>query len=147
LSGIPFDGWVDRDYYLEEMAKMHKINPKLDVIQLLNDQVTRLNDESYAPLGVRLERAVWQWLRGELSAQIVALSLELTDDLAAVCEAYLKALAAGEKSVVLHVANFERADGDEFYKRVSSDGDQAVIALGLDAPETPGGDKERYRKL
>jgi len=86
MSGIPFDGRVDRDYYLEEMAKMHKINPKLDVIQLLNDQVAKLTDESYTPLGVRLDRAERQWLRVEMSAQIVALSLELTDDLAAVCE-------------------------------------------------------------
>jgi len=53
----------------------------------------------------------------------------------------------GDKSVVLYVANFQRPDGEEFYRRVSSDSDQAVIALGLNGAETPEGEKERYRKL
>ncbi len=138
LSGIPFNDWCDEEYFYEEMARMHKINPKLDVIQILYDQFKKIRDDkSSRPLGLELSDAERNWLLVELTAQIVALSMELSDDLAFVCEAYLRAIMERHKNVVITIAGLERSDAQKFYERVSEDADEATLALGLDPSQTP----------
>ena len=148
MSGIPFNDWCDEEYFYEEMAKMHKINPKLDIIQVLFDQFQKIqSDKSYRPLKLDITEAERNWLLVELSAQIVALSMELTDDLAFVCEGYLKALRDGDKKVVTNIAGLQRSDAEAFYQRVSQSAEEATLALGLDPSNASQQDKESNRKV
>ena len=76
----------------------------------------------------------------ELSAQVVALTMELTDDLAAVCCAYTETLKEGDKAFIEHLSNFgrgQRGQGRRFYQTVTRDRNEAAKAVGLNTESTP----------
>jgi hypothetical protein len=140
---IDYNAWVDEDVYMEEMAKMHKLDPKLRVIETLLREFQRLQTipETEMPATPR------QWLLTELSGQIVALALELTDDLAAVCASYLKGARNHDNRVMEWLSKFN--EGGKFYNRLSKDASFACEAVGLDAACAPSHEvetvKERFR--
>jgi hypothetical protein len=50
LSAIDYNTWVDEDKYMLEMARMHKLQPKLDVIDVLRQEFEELkSNPSYKP--------------------------------------------------------------------------------------------------
>jgi hypothetical protein len=133
MSALPYNDWVDEDKYMREMARIHKLQPKPDVIDILLHEFSELQSNSDYKLQYIKERR--QWLLATLSAQIVALSLELTDDLAAVCVAYLETLKNGDRAFVEHLSKFGSGEGHRFYDAVTRDRNEAARAVGLD-PET-----------
>jgi len=142
---FPFNDWCDEAIYQDEMARMHKITPKQDVIDSLYDEFKRIsNDPSYKPQLTKEQR---HWLLVALSGQIVALSMELTDDLAFVCEAYLKSIKNRDKKVVEYIANLERQDAQDFFVRVARNITEAVEAVGLDPTACSSDQNDRYRSL
>jgi hypothetical protein len=120
-----YNAWVDEDAYMEEMAKTHKLDPKLNVIEILLKEFQRLQalPETVMPTEQR------QWLLTEISGQIVSLALELTDDLAAVCASYLKCIRNNDKRVIERLSKFDQ--GRQFYQHLSSDPSFACEAVGL----------------
>jgi len=130
---IPYDSPCEESVYRSEMAKMHKLSPKLDVIRRLRAEMAGLQtDSGYVP-DVKGEQR--EWLILHLSAQIFALALELTDDLAAVCKSYMDAVREKDTNVIERIAKFGHGEGHEFYKEASSNAQYAADALGLDASD------------
>jgi len=126
MSAIGYNAWVEEDVYMEGMARMHKLDPKLHIIETLLKEFQRLKDmdETSMPAVQR------QWGLAELSGQIVALALELTDDLAAVCTSYLKCIRNHDMRFIEWVSKFN--EGREFYETLSKDPSYACEAIGLD---------------
>jgi hypothetical protein len=138
-----YNAWVDEDTYMEEMAKLHKLNPKLDVIEVLFREFQRLqSDSSYRSELVGESR---QWLLAEYSVQVVALSMELTVDLAAVCSAYMKTVFK-DKSFIEQVSRFTARQAVEFYDSVAKDPSQATVAVGLNPASTTAQEQEEVRQ-
>ncbi|MGA2460452.1 MAG: hypothetical protein ABSF82_03420 [Candidatus Bathyarchaeia archaeon] len=144
MSALPYNAWVDEDKYMLEMARMHKLQPKLDVIDVLREEFDGLKaDTNYKP-GFIMERR--SWLVASLSAQILALSLELTDDLAAVCLAYLETLDRRDTAFIEHLSTFTSKDGHRFYETVSKDVNEAAKAVGFDPESAPSHEIEIVRQ-
>jgi len=116
------------------MARIHKLQPKLDIIDVLRREFVELESNPKYKESLALFR---QWVIAELSAQVVALTMELTDDLAAVCVAYRQALESKDKAFIEHLSNFGRGKGHQFYERVARDRDEAAKAVGLDPESSP----------
>jgi hypothetical protein len=130
---IPYNSVCKESEYLFEMAKMHKLSPKLDVIRRLRHEMDQLQTESeYAP---DIKGEPRDWLILHLSAQIFALALELTEDLAAVCKSYMDTIEKKDTRVIERIAKFDLGEADKFYKRAASDAQYAAAALGLGAPD------------
>jgi hypothetical protein len=72
-----------------------------------------------------------QRLRVHVSMQILSLSVELTEDLAAICSAYAQAREKSNKRVPEYLRDYQNPDG--FYKKASSDIRFAARACGYDA--------------
>lgn len=115
------------------MAKTHKLSPKLDVISRLRNEMVRLQKDQQHASDITGEQR--DWLILHLSAQIFALSMELTDDLAAVCKSYMETIKHNDKDVIVRIANFSLGEGHEFYRKAASEAQYAADALGLDAPD------------
>ncbi len=144
MSALPYNAWVEEDKYMLEMARMHKLQPKLDVIDVLRHEFEEFkSNANYKPQYIKERR---QWLMAELSAQIVALSLELTDDLAAVCLVYLETLNHGDKAFIEHLSTFTSKQGHRFYEAVSKDAIQAANAVGLNPESTAAHEIEIVRQ-
>lgn len=131
---IPYDAFCEEDEYHLEMAKMHKLTPKLDVIHRLRDEMSLLQTDSEYATDVKGEQR--DWLILHLSAQIFALALELTDDLAAVCTSYKDTLQANDTKVVERIAGFGVGEGHKFYREATSNAQFAGDALGVSASDT-----------
>jgi hypothetical protein len=132
---IPYNDWVDEDKYMVEMARMHKLQPKLDVIDILRQEFAELqSNPNHKPEYIGERR---QWLLATLSVQIVALSLELTDDLAAVCMGYMETLKNGDKAFIEHLSKFGPGEGHRFYEAVTKFRNEAARAVGLDPERAP----------
>lgn len=143
MSAIDYNTWVDEDTYMEEMAKMHKLDPKLQVIEVLLHEFQQLqSDQNYKP---EFPSEVRRWRLAEYSGQIVALSMELTDDLAAVCTAYLETLANKDKAFIERIANFELGEGHKFYEAVANNVAEAARAIGLDPSSSSSAEQENVR--
>jgi hypothetical protein len=140
---ISYDTWVEEDTYLDELAKLHKLGPKLDVIIVLKQEFDNLQSPQYKPELEAGEKK--KWLCAELSAHIVALSLELTDDLAAVCWSYLQTIANGDKLFIQLLANWKLEQGHKFYAKVANDPKEAARAIGEDASTTAAQENTRQR--
>lgn len=136
---IPYNAWCDEDIYMDEMARMHKLTPKLDIIKILRKQfeLTKTNQQLTAEQ---------QWLLTYLSGQIVALSMELTDDLAAVCLAYLKSLSKHDRRVIEYISKMSMGKGHKFYENTSNNPDYASKAIGLDITTCSQPQKENIRQ-
>ncbi|MGA2971555.1 MAG: hypothetical protein ABSE39_02895 [Candidatus Bathyarchaeia archaeon] len=139
-----YNAWVDEETFMDEMAKLHKLNPKLDVIDVLWHECNELksdpNYKSYLPGEGR------KWLLAELSGQIVALSLELSDDLAAVCSAYLESVAEKNKLVIEKIAKWKTGKGHAFYDSVANNAKKATQAVGLDDTSVTSSEQEELRQ-
>ncbi len=140
---IPYNTWFDEDSYLDEMARAHKLSPKKEIVDVLYREFQKIqSDPKYRP---ELNTEFRNWQLAQLSGQIVALAMELTDDLAAVCDAYLIARGHGDKRVVEHLANYRMGSGRKFYAKASIDSDFATRAVGLDPTLIPEDQKEKTR--
>jgi len=141
---IRYNDWFDEFSYLDEMARMHKLSPKLSVVELLWTEFKRIeSDSDYRP---ELNDEGRKWTLVELSGQIVALSMELSDDLAAVCLSYLDTITRRDTRFIKRIANFRLGRGHRFYERASSDADYAAEASGLNPLLTSQSQKEEIRK-
>ncbi len=139
------NGWCDENIYLDEMARAHKLTPKLEVIHSLKEEFDRIKkDPTYKSNLTKEER---QWLLVALSGQIFALSMELTDDLAFVCAAYLRSIANSDRKVVEYIASSARQDAQDFYQNVATSCDVAIEAVGLDQTKCTWVEKEKYKGL
>jgi hypothetical protein len=141
---IPYNDWVDEDEYMTEMARMHKLQPKLDVIDILRQEFAELQSNPGYRSEYVMERR--QWLMAAISSQIVALSLELTDDLAAVCVAYLETIKLGDKAFIEHLSTFTPKEGHQFYETVVRDRNEAAKAIGLEVESAPAHEVENVRQ-
>jgi len=141
-SGIPlYDSLEENRYYLE-MATGHKLTPKLEAVIMLRSHLDRLIDDwEYRP---ELGEDDRKWASIGPTGQIFALSMELTDDLAFVCDGYLKCIANHDKKLVEYIANASREDAVRFYDQISGDSDAALEAVGLDPSDSSDFDKSRY---
>src|SRR5208282_1582967 len=141
---ISYDSWVNEDTYMDEMAKLHKLNPKLDIIAVLKQEFDELHTKPDYRSDLPGEGK--KWLLTECSAQIVALSLELTDDLAAVCWSYLETIACGDILFIQRLANWKLKQGHKFYNEVANNPTEAARAVGLDIASTPSAEQESIRQ-
>ncbi len=132
MTDIPYDALCKESDYLFEMAKMHKLSPKRDVIRRLRWEMKELQtNPQFLPESKDADR---NWLILYVSAQIFALAMELTDDLVAVCKAYM----TKDEKIIERIANFPRVrgEGHEFYKQASADPSYAGQAMGVDASDS-----------
>lgn len=136
---VPYNDWCDEATYMDEMARMHKLTPKLDIIKIMREQFESTKSKQQFSTEQR------NWLLTHLSGQIFALSMELTDDLAAVCLAYLKSLSKKNKLVIEYIAKTKMGAGHDFYKNASNNPDYAAEAAGLDITSSKE-TKENLRK-
>jgi hypothetical protein len=139
-----YNAWVDEEMFMDEMAKLHKLSPKLDVIDVLWHECNELKSNPVYKSDLPGEGR--KWLLVELSGQIVALSLELSDDLAAVCSAYLESVTDKNKLVIEKIANWELGEGHAFYDRVVNDVKETAQAVGLDDTSIPSSELEKLRQ-
>jgi hypothetical protein len=129
-----YNTWIDENTYMEELAKLHKLNPKLDIIDVLKREFDKLqSDVDYRS---DLPGEGREWLLTELSGQIVALALELSDDLAAVCSSYLDTIENGDRLYIERLANWELGRGHSFYELVAGSTNESARAVGLNDVST-----------
>jgi len=143
LSNSGLHDLVEEDCYYLEMAKGHKLTTKLDVVIMLRSHLDRIiDDPEYRPELGETDR---KWASIGPTGQIFALSMELTDDLAFVCDGHLKCIANNDKKLVEFIANASREDAVRFYDQIS-DSRAALEAVGLDPSDSSisGLDKLRY---
>jgi len=141
-SGIPLHDSVEEDRYYREMAAGHKLTTKLEVVIMLRSHLDRIiNDPKYRP---ELGEDDRKWASIGPTGQIFALSMELTDDLAFVCDGYLKCIANHDKKLVEYIANASRMDAVRFYDQISGNSDAALEAVGLDPLDSSDSDRLRY---
>ena len=133
---------VDEGRYYLNLAASHKLTPKLEVIIMLRSHLDRLIDDwDYRP---ELGEDDRKWASIGPTGQIFALSMELTDDLAFVCESYLTCIANGDKKYVEYIANATRDDAVRFYERTCKNTEVALEAMGLDPASASPHDKLRF---
>ena len=77
LPVIPHNDWCNEDVYMDEMARMHKLSPKLDTISILRDKILkkwrrtltirrvfpkRRDSGCWSRSRVKSSRCLWSWL-------------------------------------------------------------------------------------
>ena len=133
---MQFNSWMSKDDWSRQICEMHKIEPKLRVISMLHKNFVESEKELDA-----LEFAEYtnrQTLRTNIACQILALAFELTEDLAATCFSYAKAVKEQTKKVPEYLRDFgDPKKGDvgnpkEFYEKASSDTIYASEMAGID---------------
>lgn len=125
--------WYDLDEYAEIICQLHDLSPKMNIISMLKEIFDKATvDPSFKPdeLG-DLSDERRQRLRVHVSMQILSLSVELTEDMAAICSAYAEARERKNKRVPEYLRDFRDPDG--FYKEASRDIRFAARACGYDA--------------
>jgi len=132
MPGFSTNTWYSFSEYSETVCQLYDLFPKLNVILILKESFDKaLNDPNFleSKLGdLNDERR--QRLRIHVSMQILSLTVELTEDLAAICHAYQQSIKKGNKRVPEYLRNFRKPD--KFYKEASEDIRFAAEAVGYD---------------
>jgi hypothetical protein len=131
---------MSKDDWSKEICEMHKIDAKLYVANVLHNSfvdsgkdVDKLEFKEYANK---------QSLRSHISCQIMSLAFELTEDLAAICFSYEKAVRLKTKNVPEYLRDFgdvqKKQKGDDvgnpssFYEKVTKNIIEVARMTGLD---------------
>jgi hypothetical protein len=133
---MQFNNWMNKDDWSKQICQMHLIEPKLRIISMLHDKF----GESGRGLDTLEfgEYAGRQTLRTNIACQILALEFELTEDLAATCFSYAKAVKQKTKNVPEYLRDFgDQKKNDvgnprEFYKKASENIIYASEMVGID---------------
>lgn len=132
MPGFSSSTWTPFSDYSEIICQLHDLSPKLSIVNLLKDDFQKTStDASFraSELG-NLEDQRRHKLRIHISMQILALTVELADDLAAFCSAYFKAIRGKDKRVPQYLRDFKGAD--QFYKKASENIIFAAEVCGYD---------------
>lgn len=132
MPGFSSMTWMPFSDYSEIICQLHDLSPKLIVINLLKDSFDKaLADATFhiAELG-ELTDERRQRLRIHISMQILSLTVELTEDLAAFCTAYGQAIKSGNKRVPEFLREFDKPDA--FYQKAVKDIVFAAEMVGYD---------------
>ena len=137
---MQFTSWMNKDDWSKQICEMHQIEPKLNITNILNNNFVSLgNDLENLEFPTFASR---QTLRTNIAMQILSVCFELTEDLAATCFSYAKAIKAGDKNVPEYLRDFgsERAkknpeevgNASLFYKTASESICYTAEMVGLD---------------
>jgi predicted ATPase len=135
---MQFTSWMNKDDWSKQICEMHQIEPKLNITNILH--------ESFVSLGKDIEKlefsafASKQTLRTNIAMQILSVCFEMTEDLAATCFSYAKAIKAGNKNVPEYLRDFgaqkkkpeEEGNATLFYKTASENICFTAEMVGLD---------------
>lgn len=136
-----FNSWMLKEDWSKQMCEMHQIGPKI--------QITNILHGSFVELGKDLEKLDFpqyvekQTLRTSIAVQILSIGFELTEDLAATCFSYAKAIKNKTKDVPEYLRDFGDPAGAKkspeevgtpkfFYDKSSKDICYAAEMMGLD---------------
>lgn len=87
---MQFNSWMKKENWSKEICAMHQVESKLTIAQLLH--------ESFLDKGKDLDKLILeeltqrQMIRVSIACQMLSIAFELTEDLAATCFAYAKAI-------------------------------------------------------
>jgi hypothetical protein len=130
--------WMNKDEWSKQICDMHQIEAKLRITNILH--------ENFVSLGKELEKLEFpefanrQTLRTNIAIQILSVCFELTEDLAATCFSYAKAIKSNNKNVPEYLRDFgdphkntkEVGNPYNFYETVSKDICYAAEMAGID---------------
>lgn len=136
---MQFMSWMKKDDWSKQICEMHQIEAKLRIADILNDNFISLGK---ALEGLEFnEFASKQTLRQNIAIQISSVCFELSEDLAATCFSYSKAIKNKTKNVPEFLRDFGDTDGKKssevgnpnlFYKTASKEICFAAEMAGLD---------------
>jgi len=128
---------MEKDEWSKQICQMHRIEPKLNIIKILHDNFIQ-NAKDLEKLDLQ-EFENKQTLRMNIALQILSLTFELTEDLAAICFSYNEAIENKNKNVPEYLRDFgdphkgaNVGKPNEFYEKVSNEIKYASLMVGLD---------------
>jgi len=131
MPGFSSNTWYQFSEYSEIICQVHDLFPKLNVIMILKDSFDRvMNDVNFFQELGDLTDERRKRFRIHISMQILSLTVELTEDLAAICDAYRNSVKKGNKRVPEYLRNFRNPD--QFYRKASTDIRFAAESVGYD---------------
>jgi hypothetical protein len=132
MPGFSSMTWIPFSNYSEIICQLHDLSPKLTVINLLKDSFDKSAlDANFRPAELgELTDERRQRLRIHISMQVLSLTVELTEDLAAICSAYSQAIKGNNKRIPEFLREFDSPDA--FYHKASKDIVFAAEMVGYD---------------
>ena len=133
---MQFNSWMNKDDWSKQICELHMIEPKLRVISLLHDKFEEFGKElDKLEFGEYTKK---QTLRTNIACQILASAFELTEDLAATCFSYAKAVKQKTKNVPEYLRDFGDTKKNDvgnpkaFYKKASENIIYASEMIGVE---------------
>lgn len=126
---MQFMKWMRKDDWSKQICEVHQIEAKQRIAYILHNSFTKEGEGVVDELTVD-EYTSKQTLRTNIALQILSVCYELTEDLAATCASYAKALTAGNKNVPEYLRDF--GNPGDFYTKASKEICYAADMSGLD---------------
>jgi hypothetical protein len=133
---MQFNSWMNKDDWSKQICEVHNIQPKMLVINTLHtafmESEKDLDGREFPDYTTR------QTYRTNIACQILALTFELTEDLASTCFSYAKAIKQGTKNVPEYLRDFadttkkDVGNPKDFYAKASRDIIFASEMVGVD---------------
>lgn len=127
---------MSKDDWSQQICEMHLLNAKIRISNILHDNfVSNGKDLDKLKLDEFINK---QTLRTNIAIQLLSICFELTEDLAATCFSYAKALKSGDKKVPEYLRDFgdpkkgEAGTPSVFYKTAGRDICYAAEMAGVD---------------
>lgn len=149
---MQFNSWIKKEDWSKEICGFHKIDAKLYIANCLHEKFVSLEKAS-ATMEFD-EYANNQILKTNIACQLLSLAFEMTEDLAATCFSYAKALKQKNKNVPEYLRDFgdlqKKQKGDDvgspsiFYERVTKSLIDAAEMTGLDPVKDLGAALQYY---
>jgi hypothetical protein len=131
-----FNAWMTKEDWAKEICGMHQVESKLIVAQILH--------QSFEEKGKDLdtlelqEVTLRQSLRVSIACQMLSIAFELTEDVAATCFSYAKAIKNNNKNVAEYLRDFgvpnktDSGNPKNFFDSASKEIVYAAEMLGVD---------------
>jgi hypothetical protein len=137
---VQFNSWTKKEDWSKEICEFHKIDAKLYIANCLHEKFVDLGKA--ADTMEFKDYANNQILKTNIACQLLSLAFEMTEDLAATCFSYAKAIKQKTKNVPEYLRDFgdlqKKQKGDDvgtpsaFYEKVTKSIINVAEMTGLD---------------
>lgn len=141
---MQFNSWMKKEDWSQEICAMHQVESKLNIAQILHESFTEKGKE-LEKLSLE-ELTQKQMLRVSIACQMLSIAFELSEDIAATCFSYAKAIKNNTKDIAEYLRDFgipnktDSGSPKTFYESASKDIAFAADMIGVDPianlPET-----------